>query len=101
VMASTAGSKCAATACEDIDWLFSDRRDPHEVACRPDDDGNGRGRNRAQACPWAFSPQTMAVVKRFAVNPVQTAKPITSLKNRRKLAGWDFDYLEAVILEVA
>jgi len=42
-------------------------------------------------------PQNMAVVKHFAINLVHAAKPITSLKNRRKLAGWDLEYLETLI----
>lgn len=46
-------------------------------------------------------PENMAVVKHFAINLVQAAKPITSLKNRRKLAGWDLDYLETLIRQTA
>lgn len=42
-------------------------------------------------------PENMAVVKHIAMNLVHVAKPITSLKNRRKLAGWDLDYLETLI----
>jgi predicted transposase YbfD/YdcC len=45
----------------------------------------------------AHGPENMAVVKHIAMNLVHAAKPITSLKNRRKLAGWDLDYLETLI----
>ncbi|MGC1955244.1 MAG: ISAs1 family transposase [Gammaproteobacteria bacterium] len=44
-----------------------------------------------------YGPENMAVVKHFAVNLVHAAKPITSLKNRRKLASWDLGYLETLI----
>jgi hypothetical protein len=43
----------------------------------------------------------MAVVKHFAMNLMQTATPITSLKNRRKLAAWDLNYLETLIRRTA
>jgi predicted transposase YbfD/YdcC len=42
-------------------------------------------------------PENMAVVKHMAINLIRQARPTTSLKNRRKLAGWNPDYLEAVI----
>jgi predicted transposase YbfD/YdcC len=42
-------------------------------------------------------PQNMAVVKHIALNLLRDAKPTTSLKNRRKLAGWNRDYLYAII----
>ena len=42
-------------------------------------------------------PENMAVVKHMALNLVRQAKLTTSLKNRRKLAGWDVSYLETVI----
>jgi predicted transposase YbfD/YdcC len=42
-------------------------------------------------------PQNMAVVKHMALNLLRDAKPTTSLKNRRKLAGWNLDYLYAII----
>jgi len=42
-------------------------------------------------------PENMAVVKHMAMNLIRQAKPTTSLKNRRKLAGWNPNYLEAVI----
>jgi predicted transposase YbfD/YdcC len=42
-------------------------------------------------------PQNMAVVKHIALNLLRDAKPTTSLKNRRKLAGWNLDYLYAII----
>ena len=42
-------------------------------------------------------PENMAVVKHMALNILRQAKPKTSLKNRRKLAGWNLDYLHHLI----
>jgi predicted transposase YbfD/YdcC len=42
-------------------------------------------------------PENMAVVKHIAMNLLRAAKPTTSLKNRRKLAGWNLDYLDNLI----
>jgi predicted transposase YbfD/YdcC len=42
-------------------------------------------------------PADMAVVKHIALNLLQQAKPTTSLKNRRKPAGWSTDYLNPLI----
>lgn len=42
-------------------------------------------------------PENMAVVKHIALNLLQQAKPTTSLKNRRKLAAWNLDYLAKLI----
>ena len=42
-------------------------------------------------------PENMAVIKHFALNLLRQAKPTRSLKNRRKLAGWNLDYLEDVL----
>ncbi|MBR7517894.1 ISAs1 family transposase, partial [Mycobacterium tuberculosis] len=39
----------------------------------------------------------MAVVRHFALNLVRTATDKKSLKTRRKLAGWDHDYLEKLL----
>jgi len=39
----------------------------------------------------------MAVIKHSALNLLANAKPTFSLKNRRKRAGWNADYLAAVI----
>ena len=132
--------------CHDIDWLFSDRRYPDEVAfpglamiamVEAETERGGKTSHerryylcsakldaatfaRAVRAHWGIEnrlhwvldvvfrddlarlrtghgPQNMAVVKHFAVNLVHAAKPITSLKNRRKLAGWDLDYLDALI----
>ncbi len=41
--------------------------------------------------------KNMAVVRHFAVNLVRQAKDKKSLKLRRKLAGWDPDYLQSLI----
>lgn len=46
-------------------------------------------------------PENMAVVKHMAINLLRAAKPTTSLKNRRKLAGWDIDYLDHLIRGLA
>jgi predicted transposase YbfD/YdcC len=136
--------------CQHIDWLFSDRRYPHEVAfpglamiamvdAETERDGKTSRERRyylssaqldaktfakAVRAHWGIEnhlhwvldvvfhddlarlrtrhgPQNMAIVKHFAINLVHTAKPITSLKNRRKLAGWDLDYLETLIRQTA
>jgi predicted transposase YbfD/YdcC len=42
-------------------------------------------------------PENMAVVKPMAMNLLRQAQPTTSLKNRRKLAGWSLDYLDQLI----
>jgi predicted transposase YbfD/YdcC len=46
-------------------------------------------------------PQNMAVVKHMALNLLRQAKPATSLKNRRKLAGWNPAYLDALLRQTA
>jgi predicted transposase YbfD/YdcC len=46
-------------------------------------------------------PENMAIIKHMAMNLVQQATPTTSLKNRRKLAGWDPGYLETLIRQTA
>jgi len=46
-------------------------------------------------------PENMAVVKHMAMNLVRQATPTTSLKSRRKLAGWDPSYLETLIRQTA
>jgi hypothetical protein len=38
-----------------------------------------------------------AVVKHMAVNLLRQAKPTTSLKNRKKLSGWNLDHLDRLI----
>ena len=42
-------------------------------------------------------PENMAVVRHRALNLLQQAKPTTSRKNRRKLAGWNLDFLAKLI----
>ena len=42
-------------------------------------------------------PANMAVVKHMALNLLTQAKPAISLKNRRKRAGWNTDYLAQVL----
>jgi len=42
-------------------------------------------------------PANMAVIRHTALNMLGQAKPTTSLKNRRKKAGWNQDYLAQVI----
>ena len=46
-------------------------------------------------------PASMAMVKHMAMNLLHRAKPTTSLKNRRKRAGWNTRYLEALIRQTA
>jgi predicted transposase YbfD/YdcC len=46
-------------------------------------------------------PQNMAVIKHTALNLLSLATPTTSLKNRRKKAGWNADYLAKVIQRTA
>ena len=41
--------------------------------------------------------KNMAVVRHFAINLVRGAKDKRSIKTRRKLAGWDTDYLRSLI----
>ena len=42
--------------------------------------------------------KNMAIVRHFALNLVRTAIDKKSLKTRRKLAGWDTDYLATLLL---
>lgn len=42
-------------------------------------------------------PANMVVVRHIALNLLQQAKPTTSLKNRRKRAGWNTDYLQTLV----
>lgn len=46
-------------------------------------------------------PANMAIIRHTALNLLTQAKPVTSLKNRRKKAGWSQDYLEQVIRRTA
>ena len=46
-------------------------------------------------------PANMAIVKHTAMNLLTQAKPITSLKIRRKRAGWNQDYLKKIIQRTA
>ena len=46
-------------------------------------------------------PENMAIVRHMALNLVRQTTPTTSLKNRRKLAGWDPSYLETLIRQTA
>jgi hypothetical protein len=39
----------------------------------------------------------MATVRHFALNLVRTATDRRSLKSRRKIAGWDTAYLDAIL----
>ncbi len=47
------------------------------------------------------APENMAVVRHMATNLLHQAKPTTSLKNRRKRAGWNTAYLESLIRQTA
>ncbi len=46
-------------------------------------------------------PENMAVIKHMAINLLRRAEPTTSLKNRRKLAGWNLGYLDALVRQTA
>jgi len=46
-------------------------------------------------------PQNMAIIRHAALNLPSPARPTASLKNRRKRAGWNVDYLETVIRQTA
>ena len=46
-------------------------------------------------------PQNIAIISHSALNLLSRAKPTVSLKNRRKRAGWNVDYLETVIRQTA
>lgn len=48
-----------------------------------------------------YGPENMAVVTHMAMNLVRGASPTTSLKNRRKVAGWDLTCLEPLIRQTA
>lgn len=136
--------------CQDVDWLFSDRRYPGEpafpglamvgmVESRTERDGKIEQERRYYLCStkldaetfarvvrshwgienrlhWVLDvvfrddlarlrtghgPANMAVVKHMALNLLKQAKPTISLKNRRKRAGWNTDYLAAVIQQAA
>jgi predicted transposase YbfD/YdcC len=45
-----------------------------------------------------FGAKNMAVVRHFAINLVRNAKDKKSIKVRRKLAGWDPDYLASLLV---
>jgi len=44
--------------------------------------------------------KNMAIVRHFAINLVRAAKDKRSVKSRRKVAGWDTDYLAALLGQV-
>jgi predicted transposase YbfD/YdcC len=46
-------------------------------------------------------PENMAVVRHMAMTLLRPAKPTSSLKNRRKRAGWNTAYLESLIRQTA
>ena len=46
-------------------------------------------------------PQNMAIIRHTTLNLLSWTKPTISLKNRRKRAGWNVDYLETVIRQTA
>ena len=46
-------------------------------------------------------PQNMATVRHIALNLLRAANDTHSLKVRRKSAGWDTDYLEAILRRTA
>ena len=46
-------------------------------------------------------PHNMAIIRHTALNLLSRAKPTISMKNRRKRAGWNVDYLETLIRQTA
>ena len=46
-------------------------------------------------------PENMATVKHMAMTLVRQAQPTTNIKNRRKLAAWNQDYLETLLRHTA
>jgi len=46
-------------------------------------------------------PANMAVVRHIAINLLRQATPSISLKNRRKRAGWNTEYLAQLIRQAA
>jgi predicted transposase YbfD/YdcC len=48
-----------------------------------------------------YGPQNMAVVRHMAMNLLRAPTSKKSLKTRRKLAGWNPDYLEAILRKSA
>ena len=44
-----------------------------------------------------YGPHNMATVRHTVMNLLRAAKPGKSLKVRPKLAGWDPDYLQAIL----
>ena len=48
-----------------------------------------------------YGPENMAVVRHMALNLLNKAAKTDSLKTRRKRAGWDDDYLQAVVTQAA
>lgn len=49
----------------------------------------------------ANAPKNMAIIKQIALNMIRGAKPTTSFKNRRKLAGWSDEYLLNLVKDKA
>jgi len=49
----------------------------------------------------SHGPANMAVVKHMALNLLRQAKPTLILKNRRKRAGWNTEYLAALVQQTA
>ena len=41
--------------------------------------------------------RNMATVRHFALNLVRTSTDKRSIKSRRKIAGWDPDYLDTIL----
>jgi predicted transposase YbfD/YdcC len=46
-------------------------------------------------------PQNMAIIRHTALNLLSRARPTISMKNRRKRAGWNVDYLKTLIRQTA
>ncbi len=46
-----------------------------------------------------FGARNMAIIRHFARNLMRSVKDTKSIKLRRKMAGWDADYMERVLNE--
>ncbi len=95
----------------EVAWMFSDRRYPDEprfpglamvgvVESATERGGKVERETRDYLCSAKLDADTsanMAVVKHMALNLLIQARPTTSLKNWRKKAGWNANYLAHVI----
>lgn len=75
-------------------WSLADRE-------RPALDPRRRLQRRSIAAPKGHGAHNSAVVRHFALNLVRALSDKRSIKRRRKVAGWNADYLASIIGELA